>query len=458
MSGLNPLAVSGSCECPPGAENIPSDPQQPSVVSTSLVECFANQCGVCDDKIVAAPPAVAQVVTDKVCYQFDPGYCALRVRRPENTSNESLIIAVDPSRGAVVPGGTSCATLCEDADLLDVHAQYEMGGNHVYEWLPSVALTGPPAAPAATVALKFFVDPIYKHRVNCELGYVILGNHNQYNEWQPRSYVENHFVRTSDQPFSLGSVNLALDPAAALIGNELGTAPLIEVLVPCAPIARPLAVTTPLDTAVTSDLAGSSFTASSTAIIDPATVMLIDPVTGMKVPGPVVIAGEGSFDISAADGTVTFTPEAGFTGASSVQWCISDDTPLQSNAATYTVTIDAAMVDTPPVPPVANDVAGASEGLTTASMDAGAAATATAPAVIDVASLALIDPVSGAEVSSVTVAGQGVWAANSDGTITLEMELPGGTSDGVYTMDFVIYDDTPTVSNQATATVTVITG
>ena len=81
--------------------------------------------------------------------------------------------------------------------------------------------------------------------------------------------------------------------------------------------------------------------------IDPASVKLIDPVSGQEV-GSVTVAGQGTWTAN-TDGTVTFTPVAGFTGdPTPVSYTASDKTGLKADVPA-TITIDY-----PNNPPVAN--------------------------------------------------------------------------------------------------------
>lgn len=335
-TALNPQVVNPTCECPPGVQQVPSTPIVPVSTDLSIVECFTNECGVCGGEIIPAPPTVTDNVPTSCCFILDPAYCVQMVQFPEQNADSFLVIAVDPGRGAITRGGKVCETLCEDADVLDRFSQFKVG-DHEFQWFPQI---GAGSLPAATVPLKFYVDPTLAPRINSELGYVILGNHNGYNEWKTRQYVESHFLNTANQPFQGGSLNLGLDPEVVLIANTIGTAPLIKNVVPFRPIARDVVDTTANDTPVTTDLAASAFSPGGGTIV-PASLLLIDPADQMQKL-TVVIAGVGTFDATAVDGTVDFTPEsAAFIGVATVQFVISDDTPQQSNPATYSVTVAA---------------------------------------------------------------------------------------------------------------------
>ncbi|MEL0621301.1 Ig-like domain-containing protein, partial [Psychrobacter proteolyticus] len=60
--------------------------------------------------------------------------------------------------------------------------------------------------------------------------------------------------------------------------------------------------------------------------IDPTTVKLINPDTGLEVTS-LTIAGEGEWSVDPTTGAVTFTPEAGFTAdPTPVNYVVSDVT------------------------------------------------------------------------------------------------------------------------------------
>ena len=71
--------------------------------------------------------------------------------------------------------------------------------------------------------------------------------------------------------------------------------------------------------------------------LDPTSVKLIDPVTGDEVTS-LVVDGEGTWEVDSTTGTVTFTPEAGFTNdPTPINYIVSDKAGLKSNQATITV-------------------------------------------------------------------------------------------------------------------------
>ncbi|WP_265089752.1 Ig-like domain-containing protein, partial [Psychrobacter sp. Pi2-51] len=82
--------------------------------------------------------------------------------------------------------------------------------------------------------------------------------------------------------------------------------------------------------------------------IDPTSVKLIDPNSGLEVT-TLTVAGEGAWTVDPVTGAVTFTPEAGFTNdPTPVNYVVSDLTGNKSNQASI-------VVDYPPTAPNAVD-------------------------------------------------------------------------------------------------------
>ncbi|WP_352310471.1 Ig-like domain-containing protein, partial [Psychrobacter sp. W2-37-MNA-CIBAN-0211] len=178
--------------------------------------------------------------------------------------------------------------------------------------------------------------------------------------------------------------------------------------------------------------------------IDPTSVKLIDPNTGLEVTS-LTVAGEGAWTVDPVTGAVTFTPEAGFTNdPTPVNYVVSDLTGNKSNQATI-------VVDYPPTAPNAED-----------EIQTG---TLGQPVVIDVLSndtdlegdidpttVKLINPDTGLEVTSLTIAGEGVWSVDPvTGAVTFTPEA-GFTNDPT-PVNYVVSDLTGNKSNQATTTV-----
>ncbi len=139
--------------------------------------------------------------------------------------------------------------------------------------------------------------------------------------------------------------------------------------------------------------------------------------------------------VSNGDGTVTYTPNGGFTGPTDTfTYTVSDIYGQVSNVATVTITFNN-------IPPVANDDSATADSgvpviidLTTNDTDA--------DGTIDVTSTAL----------GGTPAANGNVVFNGDGTATY---TPNAAFSGVDTFTYTVLDNTGAISNEATVTVTV---
>ena len=71
--------------------------------------------------------------------------------------------------------------------------------------------------------------------------------------------------------------------------------------------------------------------------IDPTTVVIIDPNTGLPVTN-LVVPGEGEWSVDPVTGAITFTPEPGYLGdPTPIQYTVTDTTGLVSNPSTVTI-------------------------------------------------------------------------------------------------------------------------
>lgn len=146
-------------------------------------------------------------------------------------------------------------------------------------------------------------------------------------------------------------------------------------------------------------------------------------------------AAQGTW-VANADGTVTFTPAAGFKGTATVNYTVRDTGGGTSNTATITVTVSggsqpSAQNDSASTKPstavtmavLSNDTPGTGNILTTGSI-----------------------------VLSGTTASNGTWVANADGTVTF---TPANGFSGTATANYTVQDSGGGTSNTATITVTV---
>ena len=145
-------------------------------------------------------------------------------------------------------------------------------------------------------------------------------------------------------------------------------------------------------TAVTVDVLGND---PSSADLDPTTVMITDPATGLAVTS-LVVPGEGTWDVDPVTGAITFTPEPGFVGdPTPIAYTVEDFNGIQTGANVVVDYIQSALPDQSldnvigsavTVDPLANDIGD-----------------------FDPTTVMIIDPATGLAVTSLVVPGEGTW-------------------------------------------------
>jgi hypothetical protein len=138
------------------------------------------------------------------------------------------------------------------------------------------------------------------------------------------------------------------------------------------------------------------------------------------------------------NGTVTYTPDTGFTGTDTFSYTVNDNDGATSNEATVTVEVTAGNQ-----PPVANDDA----------------ATTSEDTPVDINLIGndtdIDGTIDGATVSIVTDAQDGTTFDNADGTVTYTPETGFAGTD---TFTYTVQDNEGAVSNEATVSVHVVGG
>ena len=191
-------------------------------------------------------------------------------------------------------------------------------------------------------------------------------------------------------------------------------------------------------TILTNDVAGSS-------PIVPESVRLVDPVTGNRVT-TVTIEGEGTYVVDAG-GKVTFTPEEGYVGNSTVNYTVKDENGLESNEATIAVIVAGVAAEVAPT--AVDDAQTTQYGQSTTIAVLTNDTEGSSPIVP--ATVRLIDG-TGSRVSVVTIPGEGRYEVNSQGIVTF---TPTDGFTGTSTVQYEVSDENGLVSNIANITVTV---
>jgi uncharacterized repeat protein (TIGR02543 family) len=193
---------------------------------------------------------------------------------------------------------------------------------------------------------------------------------------------------------TFGPAPVAAPGAPTAGSNEVSTAPL--------PVAMPLIESVPAGQPSTISLLGS-VTAAPTAPVDPTTLALRDPVTGIFGTS-VAIAGKGTFRVN-SDGSVTFEPSPGYAGAVPPLSYRFTDALGRTATATLTVIVR----DTPP--PWADPVFALTSPGTPVVLDPFGPSGIDA-SLADVGSLRIRNPRTGAWVTAFTVAREGRYAVD----------------------------------------------
>lgn len=188
----------------------------------------------------------------------------------------------------------------------------------------------------------------------------------------------------------------------------------VTVAPPAAPAASPAASVGALDANQTVTLpasagAGTSLDASRTCI-----------VSGGSCVRSLVVPGEGTYTVN-SDGTVTFDPLSSFTGTATQQTYRVEDLTGQQVTSTLTLTVAAVPV---PVNDVSTGAHDTNQTVGVLTNDAAGTGTTLVPATVRICTTATAT--ASCSGTSLSVAGQGTYTVNSDGTVTFD-PLPAFT-------------------------------
>jgi len=212
------------------------------------------------------------------------------------------------------------------------------------------------------------------------------------------------------------------------------------------PVALPDNASTPYSHAVTIPVLAIDHAGDPVAPLVPASVHLVDPISGTSRP-VVIVPNQGTYAVDSATGEITFTPVPWFSGAAApITYLVADsDGNLASSWVSVHVTavfpnIVADSASTPfqtpaTIPVLANDTPG----------------DASAP--LDPLSVVLEDPADGSWQTTVTVLGQGTLAVQLDGQVLF---TPVPARQG--TVDPVLYRVTDANGTHRTAAINVVIG
>jgi CshA-type fibril repeat protein len=210
------------------------------------------------------------------------------------------------------------------------------------------------------------------------------------------------------------------------------------------PVAAPDTVTTAQDVTTAIDVLANDAPGAGSALLDPASVRLLDPATGTYGTS-VTIPGEGTYTAN-PDGTVTFDPVPAFTGITTpVTYEVRD---ANGTRAQSSITV----VVTPIVPVAVPDAASTPSDTTVTIPVLGNDAAGGPSAPLVPGSVRLRDPATGTYGTSVTVPGEGTYAANPDGSVAFD-PLPAFSGVATPVTYRVADDNGTTVTSTVTVTV-----
>ncbi|WP_439689451.1 Ig-like domain-containing protein [Curtobacterium sp. SP.BCp] len=189
-------------------------------------------------------------------------------------------------------------------------------------------------------------------------------------------------------------------------GGRTTTATITVTVVTALPTAAADTARTPQDTPVTVSVLGNDRAGNDRTPIVRGSVRLLGadgrPVTTLAVPG------KGTFTVDTTTGEVTFAPAKGWTGTLEAPYQIAD-ADGGTASSTVTVTVGAA-------PRAVDDVRTGTPGKPITVSVTGNDGAGSSP--VDPTSVRLVDPETGALVTSVTVPGKGTFTVGNDGAIT----------------------------------------
>ena len=183
----------------------------------------------------------------------------------------------------------------------------------------------------------------------------------------------------------------------------------IDVVIGNAPVSAPDTATTLQGHPVTLPLLANDHPGTGGTLV-PASTQLFDP-DDSEYTSSVTIADEGTWTVDPATGAVTFTPLPAYVGHSTaITYEVTDSF---GNTATSTAKVNVAEV----VPTASGDTATTPfrTPVTVAVLVNDSAGRADTP--LDPATVQLKDPVTGAWVTTVTIASVGTWTVTTDGSV-----------------------------------------
>ncbi|KAA5824564.1 tandem-95 repeat protein, partial [Algibacter amylolyticus] len=253
-----------------------------------------------------------------------------------------------------------------------------------------------------------------------------------------------------EETTGLDNPNTPLDPGGTISNPNDACTPFTDAG-GCTPIAIDDEAIASTDTDVIIDLTDNDSDPNGT--IDDTTVDL-DPAT----PGQqstITVPGEGIYTDN-GDGTITFDPEAGFTGSSTITYTVNDEDGNPTNEATVTVTVQ----DNPIAQDdVKEDNASGTAVTLNVIADNGKGEDSDSDGIIDPSTVTITTPGatdsdSDGDNDTLVVSGEGTWILDEAGNLTFTPE--SGFTGNPTAITYTVEDNEGNESNEATVTVTYI--
>jgi len=307
---LNPI-LDPDCECPEVVQPVPTDCPDTEAV-TFDIDVTPEECGVCDEIIVPAPPMIPDVVVTKECRSADPAYSYIpAIDKTPGVGGAHYFYELHP---ACVRPMLNC-TFCIENNICpeDIGLTYRKGDDNVYSAMPQ----------GAVQPLLFFVHDSHKDRVLSEIGYVKVAQNGNFNEWQPRDCVSNGYVISPSVAFPGDDCFLQ---TRELGGNlpQIGTLPTVVTSMPVTSVTDPDTVAPTVTTVADPNSTSGAAITPVQLVADEAIVtwvatplpagLMLDPATGLITGTPttagvtsVVVTGTDAAGNVSAPATITWT-------------------------------------------------------------------------------------------------------------------------------------------------------
>lgn len=222
---LNPI-LNPDCECPTPEVETPSECPAPEQVAFD-VSVLPDECGSCDEVIVPAAPAIADLTPTTKCLDVDPAYNYIpAIDKTPGVGGHHVFYELHPA--CVRPMQLCDFCVSEVTCPEDIGLTIRKGFDNVFSVMPGESAVG--AGDGAEKPLLFWVHDSHLERVMSEFGYIKVAQEGNYNEWMPRDCVVNGYVISPAVAFPGDDCFLREMPAIGTIPTVVTEQPVTSVL------------------------------------------------------------------------------------------------------------------------------------------------------------------------------------------------------------------------------------